>query len=82
MKLRKDESYGIVYGHPVIAYEQNGRQFGPDLQAIDWDTIKVAEDAEAVKDLEAAQASIDKVKISRSEAIKAGLARRREQQGA
>lgn len=82
MKLRKDESYGIVYGHPVIAYEQNGRQFGPDLEAIDWEQIKVETDSNAVDDLEAASAALARVKQSRSEAIKAGLARKRASQGA
>jgi len=30
MKLREDRSYGTVYGHSQIAYEQDGHQFGHD----------------------------------------------------
>lgn len=30
MKLREDRPYGTVYGHTKIAYEQDGRYFGPD----------------------------------------------------
>ena len=30
MKLDRKESYGTVYGHTEIAYEQAGHQFRPD----------------------------------------------------
>jgi hypothetical protein len=35
MKLREDRPYGTVYGHSKIAYEQDGRQFGPDKMEIE-----------------------------------------------
>jgi len=75
--LRKDRPYGIVYGSPYVAFEQDGHQFGPDLQSIDQEAVKIAADQAAVDSLEVATSAIEKVRLSRSEAIKAGIARKR-----
>ena len=34
MRLQEDRSYGTTYGHPQIAYEQDGHQFGHDKELI------------------------------------------------
>jgi hypothetical protein len=39
MKLREDRSYGTVYGHSRVAYEQDGRQFGHDKILIEGSVV-------------------------------------------
>lgn len=77
LKLIKTESYGIVYGHPIIAFEQNGHQFRPDGTLIDWNSIDKAEEVAIEANLDTAQEAINKARSARSEAIKAGLARKK-----
>ena len=79
MRLNKSKPYGIVYGHSVIAFEQDGQQFGPQGESIDWNALQADVEEHTQTSLDRASAAIDKAKLTRSEAIKAGIARARRQ---
>lgn len=77
MKLNKTQDYGTVYGHPDVAFEQAGHYFGPTGEEVDLDKLDLAREQDSVDKLEDAVQSIDAVRQKRSDAIKAGLARKR-----
>ena len=67
MKLSETRSYGTVYGHTKIAYEQDGHYFGPDKQRL----------TEPVPDDPVPPALTEEQQAERSRKIKEGLARRK-----
>ena len=79
MKFNRTMDYGTVYGHPDVAYEQFGHYFRPDGSEVDLDGVNLAREQDSVEQLDAAVNAIDLVRQKRSEAIKAGLARRKAQ---
>ena len=81
MNLRRDRPYGIVYSHPDIAFEQDGNHFRPDGTLYDLEAATIKDDQDTVEHLDTAKEALDHVRQKRSEAIKAGLARRKAQQG-
>jgi hypothetical protein len=49
MKLREDRSFGTVYGHSQIAFEQDGRQYGHDKVLLEGPITDPAPSPEVAK---------------------------------
>ena len=81
-KFNPNRPHGTVYGHSEISHEQDGQLFRADGSMIDKEQLQLDENLLIVRELDKASNAITNVKQSRSDAIKAGLARKRAQEGA
>jgi hypothetical protein len=80
MRFNRTMEYGTIYGHPDVAFEQLGHYFRPDGTEVDLDQVNLNREQDSVSHLDAAIQSIDTVRQKRSDAIKAGIARKRAMQ--